>query len=82
MSNKNTLTKVGGFLKRMKTRLGNFLHYKVLSNKKSLLMIGGDDYPFFRNNLINRYSSNWKITSVSAIETKVDLHIPFTQFTT
>lgn len=66
MSSKSTLTRVGGFLRRMKVRMANFVHYKVLSNKKSLLMLGGDDHPEFRSNLINRYSSNWKITSVAA----------------
>jgi hypothetical protein len=66
MSNKTTITKVAGFFKRTGIRISNFVHYKMLSNKKSLLMIGGDDLPEFRNALINRYSSNWKILSIAS----------------
>ena len=78
MSNKTTLMKVAGFFKRMGTRMTNFVHYKLLSNKKSLLMIGGDELPEFRNALVNKYSSNWKIFSVASTESKTDMYIPFT----
>lgn len=65
MSNKTLAKKAIGFLGRIRVRMTNFMYYKILSNKRSLLMIGGDDYPDMRNKLINKYSSNWKIASLS-----------------
>lgn len=81
MSNPTLAKKAMGFLGRARTRFTNFVYYKILSNKKSLLMIGGDDYPEFRNSIIARYSSNWKIASLSSTPSKTDLHIPLVQLT-
>lgn len=82
MSKKTMVQKALGFMGRIKVRMSNFLYYKVLSNKKSLLMIGGDDYPEMRSSFIQKYSTNWKIASLSITESKTDLHIPLTYFST
>jgi hypothetical protein len=74
------LIDLGRMLRTVRSKGRKFIDQKILSASKALLLVGGDSNPLFRDRLVQKCKSSWRIAGISANSFECDLHIPLTSF--